>query len=158
MRYAIVAAAALAFLVWDMLRQPPATAAPRWARTLRALPFVFVALLSIYVAGSAPHGRKPFHVGWSVAPDDLAFAMTKAAHWKSIAVILLLAAIAFGVRRLYVPFAATMLVGVGWEIAEATVVGHYARVADLAPNIASGILTVAVLAAIRQLCRSRRAV
>jgi hypothetical protein len=49
-----------------------------------------------------------------------------------------------------------MLVGVGWELAETTVVGHYARVADLAPNIVSGAVSLAAIAGIRWMIKRRQ--
>jgi len=118
--------------------------------------FMFVSVLSIYVASRAPHGRKPFAIGFSVAPDDLAWSMTKVAHLRSIAVIFLLAVLALGTERLLAAFGLTMLVGIGWELAETTVVGHYARVADLAPNIVSGTVSLAVIAGIRWILKRRQ--
>jgi len=124
-------------------------------RILRGAPFVIVAALSIYVAAQAPHGRKPFAIDLSISRADLAWSMTKVAHLRSIAVIFLLAVLAVGTQRLMLAFALTMLVGVGWELAEATAIRHYARLADLAPNLVSGLAMLAVLAGIRWIVQTR---
>jgi hypothetical protein len=124
-------------------------------RVLRGAPFVIVAALSIFVAAQAPHGRKPFAIDFSISLDDLARSMTKVAHLRSIAVIFLLAVLAVGTQRLMLAFGLTMLVGVGWELSEATVVRHYARLADLAPNVVSGLTTLAVIAGIRWIFNAR---
>lgn len=154
MLHLIVGAGAFLLIVLDMLRPPPRTRAA-WLRLTRAAPFVIVSALSIFVASQAPHGRKPFQVDFGLSRDDLALSMTKVAHLRSIAVILLLAVVAFGTQRLVVAFGATMLVGIGWELAETTVVRHHARLADLAPNIASGAFCVFALAGIRWVVQRR---
>lgn len=112
-------------------------------------------MVSLWAAGKAPGGRHPFQIDFSLSADDLAVSMTKLPHWRSIAVLFLLAVIAIGVRRLPWAFVVTMLVGVGWEIAEATVVGHHARLADLAPNLASGVACLVLIAGIRWLLRGQ---
>lgn len=124
-------------------------------RILRSAPFVIVAALSIFVAAQAPYGRKPFKIDLSISPDDLAWSMTKVAHLRSIAIIFLLAVVAVGTQRLVLAFALTMLVGVGWELAETTVVRHHARLADLAPNLVSGLVSLAVIAGIRWIFQAR---
>ncbi|HXU30679.1 MAG TPA: hypothetical protein VN851_08900 [Thermoanaerobaculia bacterium] len=82
--------------------------------------------------------------------------MTKVPHLRSIAILFLLAVVAFGIRRLLVAFAVTMALGITWELAEATVVGHYARLADLAPNLVSGILVLGFVAGLRWVLMRRR--
>lgn len=52
-------------------------------------------------------------------------------------------------------FTLTMLVGVGWELAESAVVRHYARLADLAPNLVFGLACLAVIAGIRWIFNAR---
>jgi hypothetical protein len=151
----VVALGALAVIVRDLLRYKRSSSL--WLRVVRAVPFVAVALLSLWTAAQAPHGRHAFHVDLSLSPEGLAWSMTKVPHLKSIAVLFLLAVVAFGVDRLVWAFAATMAVGVGWEIAEATVVGHYARLADLAPDIASGVVCLVLVATMRWLLESRNA-
>src|SRR5438067_2405794 len=136
----IVGGCALAFLLVEMARASPRIRESVPWRIIRATPFAIVAALSIFVAAQAPYGRKPFHIDFSIAREDLAWSMTKVAHIRCIAVIFLLAVIAFGTRRLLLAFAATMLVGVGWELAESTVIRHHAAVADLAPDLVAGVV------------------
>jgi hypothetical protein len=152
----IVGVCALAFLLVEMAKVSARLPDSVPWRIVRAAPFVIVAALSIIVAAQAPHGRKPFHIDFSIAPDDLAWSMRKVPHLRSIAVIFLLAVIAFGTRRLLLAFAATMLVGVGWELAESTVIRHRAAVSDLAPNIVSGLVSLIIIAGIRWLFDERR--
>jgi len=152
----LIGAATLTLLLFEMARASAVPPKPLWLRMVLGAPFVIVAALSLFVAAQAPHGRKPFSVDFSVAREDLARSMTKVAHLRSIAVIFLLAVLAFGTRRLILAFAMTMLVGVGWELAEATVVRHYARLADLAPNLVSGLLSLAAIAGIRWIFEQRQ--
>jgi len=151
----IVGTLAFALLLLDMARPSTAIRRSPLMRVLRGAPFVIVAALSIFVAAQAPHGRKPFAIDFSISLDDLARSMTKVAHLRSIAVIFLLAVLAVGTQRLMLAFGLTMLVGVGWELSEATVVRHYARLADLAPNVVSGLTTLAVIAGIRWIFNAR---
>ena len=113
-------------------------------RILRILPFVCLAVLSLWVAGRSPLGRKPFEFDWSTSGTELAQVITKANHLISTAVFFLLATLAVGTNRLLLAFGLTMLVGVGWELAETTVVGHHARLIDLAPDLI-GTLTGLIL-------------
>jgi hypothetical protein len=151
----LVGTLALALLLIDMARPSTAPRRSLLMRVLGGAPFVIVAALSIFVAAQAPHGRKPFAIDFSISPPDLARSMTKVAHLRSIAVIFLLAVLAVGTQRLMLAFALTMMVGVGWELAESTVVHHYARLADLAPNLVSGLVSLAVIAGIRWIFKTR---
>ena len=103
-------------------------------RILRIVPFACLAVLSLWVAGRSPLGRKPFHIDWSISVSELAQVVTKTPHLISTAVLFLLATLAVG-NRLLLAFGLTMLVGVGWELAETTVVGHHARLIDLVPDL-----------------------
>ncbi len=114
----------MVFIVRDLLR-PSGGPDPRaWVRWARAAPFAIVAALSLWIAVRAPRGRKPFSADFSLAPEDLLRSMTKVPHLVGVAVLFLLAVLAFGTRRLSWAFLAIMLLGVGWEMCEATVVGH----------------------------------
>jgi VanZ family protein len=106
---------------------------------LRWLPFLAVALLSIAVAAWAPLGRKPFHLDWNLSAAALAFSLQKPPHIVACAVLALLAAVAAGRRRLPLAFALAVLVGACWELAQTTVVGHAARLADLAPDAVGAV-------------------
>jgi hypothetical protein len=144
---------ALTFIVRD-LRHP--STAPNRITWARALPFAICAALSIAIAMRAPRGRRAFSVDFSVAAADLARSMTKVPHLVGVAVLTLLAVLAFGTRRLSWALAATMLLGVAWELCEATVVGHYARVSDLAPDLTGALVAVGIVAAMRWALNARR--
>lgn len=152
----LLATVALSLIV-HMLRseesQPPRT----WVRRIRAAPFVICATLSLWIAMKAPNGRKPFTADLSLAREDLIQSMTKVPHLVGVAVLFLLAVVAFGTRRVVWAFLATMLLSIGWEIGEATVIGHYARLADLAPNLTGAVLALALVAAIRWFIDGRAA-
>jgi len=117
---------------------------------LRAIPFVLFAALSLFTAVRAPLGRHRFRVDLSLSWDDLARSITKAQHLRGFAVLLLLAVIAFGTQRLLVAFLATMALGIATELAQATVVGHNARLADLAPDSLGCIISIVVVAGLRR--------
>ena len=47
-----------------------------------------------------------------------------------------------------------MLVGVGWELAETTVVGHHARLADLAPDLVAALSALVMTLGLRWMVTS----
>ena len=145
---ALITASALAVIV-HMLRSEQSQTPRTSVRLVRASPFVLFAAWSLWVAQRAPRGRKPFSADLSLDRADLIQSMTKVPHLVGSAIFLLLAVIAFGTRRLDRAFLATMLVGLGWEIGELTVVGHYARLTDLAPDLTGAIVALALVASIR---------
>jgi hypothetical protein len=112
-------------------------------RILRIVPFACLAILSLWVAGSSPLGRKPFQFDWTISASELARVVTKVPHLRATAVLFLLATLAVGSNRLLMAFGITMLVGAGWELAETTVLGHHARLIDLVPDLI-GTLTALV--------------
>ena len=116
-------------------------------KILRIVPFASLAGLSLWVAGTGGRGRKAFQVDWTISGSELARAVTKVPHLRATAVLFLLATLTVGSNRLLVAFGLTMLVGIGWELAEATVVGHNARLIDLAPDLI-GTLTALVFVAL----------
>lgn len=120
-----------------------------WKRALQVIPFIVVSVLSLWAAGRAPHGRKPFEFDLSISPDAVVRSMTKTPHFKSIAIIFVLAVVGVGAHRIALAFGLTMLVGFGWELAETTVVGHHARVADLAPDLVAGLACTIVAVGLR---------
>ena len=101
---------------------------------LRWLPWASAALLSIAVAFLAPEGRKPFDIDWSLTRAAWEFSIVKGPHIGVSAVLALLAVIGTGRHRLGLAFAITVLVGAGWELGQTTVIGHQARLTDLAPD------------------------
>ena len=127
---------------------------------MRALPLVVFASLCIWDAARAPRGRHPFELGTDVSPAALALALTKTKHMTVVAVVFLLALLAVGLGRLGLAFVLTNAVGLTWELAQTTVVGHSARVADLAPNlvVAGGcaLMVHTVRAVVRRTRRSDR--
>jgi len=112
-------------------------------RILRIVPFACLAVLSLWVAGRSPLGRKPFQFDWTISGSEVARVVTKVPHLRATSVLFLLATLAVGTNRLLLAFVLTMLVGVGWELAETTVVGHHARLIDLVPDLI-GTLTALV--------------
>lgn len=58
-------------------------------RALRMLPFVVLSMLSLWVAGRAPRGRKPFEFDMSISASALAEAVTKVSHLRSVAILFL---------------------------------------------------------------------
>lgn len=145
----IVVVGILGLLVTEMSRSGRGRDISATARVLRALPFAVASALSFWVVGQAPDGRKPFQVDLSLSAEDLARSMTKVAHFRSVAILFLMAVLAVGSRRLLLALALTMLVGLGWEAAETTVIGRNARLADLAPNLAAGVAALVTVLVIR---------
>jgi len=139
----VFSAGSIAVIVHDLRH-------PARATLLRAVPFTVIAIISIVAAGRAPKGHHPASFDFSLAAADVARSLTKVAHWRSIAVLFLLAVVAVTVRRLTAAFLLTMAVGVGWELAECTSVGHYARLADLAPNACSAATVLLLLYVMRR--------
>lgn len=107
---------------------------------LRWLPFIAVAVISIAFAAWAPMGRKPFQLEWDLSTPALLFSVQKVPHIAACAMLALLAMLAAGRSRLFLAFALAVLVGGTWELAQTTVVGHTARLADLAPDTVGAIL------------------
>lgn len=145
----LVAAGALVAIDRDLTRGPASPGArrsPWWS-----LPFVLFAGLSLFVAARAPRGRHPFRFDVDLSWEDVGRSLTKVQHLRGYAVLVLLAVVAFGARHLLAAFATTMALGVACELAQTTVVGHNARLADLAPNLVGGLVSLAVVAGLRRL-------
>jgi hypothetical protein len=121
----------------------------RIAQSLRWVPFVAGTGTSLWVAAGLPHGRKPFEVDLTLSRESLAMSMGKVPHYLSIALLFGLACVAMGLRRPALAFGLTMLVGLGWELAESTAIGHTARVADLAPDLVAALACLFVLLVVR---------
>lgn len=148
---AVIALAAIVLLVIEMARPVARGPIPTSSRVMRSIPFVVASALSLWVAGRAPLGRKPFQIDMSLSAEDLALSMTKVPHFRTIAILFLLAAVAVGSRRLLLAFGLTMLIGAGWEIAEATVIGHHGRLADLAPDLIAALAAFVLTMGLRRL-------
>lgn len=101
---------------------------------IRWLPFIAAALSSLAAASLAPHGRRPFEFDWQLTADTLAFSLAKPDHVAACALLAALAFWAAGRARWGWAMALTLAVGLGWEIAQGTVVGRGPRLSDLAPD------------------------
>lgn len=121
----------------------------RTTRWLRWLPFAVLTALGLWVAAGLPQTRKPFEVDLSLSRAAILESLGKWAHYKSTALHFVLAVVGAGVRRAGLAFWLTILVGVGWEVAETTAVRHHARLADLAPDLAAASTCLALLLVLR---------
>ncbi len=119
----------------------------------RWLPFSVLSFVSLCVAAGVSRGRKPFEFELTLSVHTLADAITKVLHWEATALVFGLACLAVGSRRMFLAFALTMAVCLAWELAEATAVGHTARLADLAPDLLAAFASLLVLSVARSLVR-----
>ena len=116
-------------------------------RTLRWFPFIATALFSIFMSALAPDGRRPFHIDWSLSMDALEFSIVKAPHIGACALLAFLAVLGTGRQRWTRGLILTVVVGAGWEICQTTVIGHYARLSDLAPDTLGALIGCMLAAA-----------
>ena len=72
---------------------------------------------------------------FTVTPEAIANALTKAPHIAAMAMLLVLAVFATGYSRIWLAAVLTFLVGVSWELVQTTVIGHNPRIAALFPNL-----------------------
>ncbi len=121
---------------------------------LRWLPFWLGAFGSIAASALAPAGRRPFEINWSLMPDELLFSVTKGPHIGAAAIVALAAMVATGRHRWGLALAMSVLVGWGWEMAQTTVIGHNARLADLLPDTIGALLGCAWAATMMWLLES----
>lgn len=117
----------------------PAFVALPW-HTLRWLPFVATALFSLALSAAAPDGRKPFHVDWALNMHVIQFSIVKAPHIAATALLAVLGMLASGRQRWPLALVLTVAVGAGWELCQTTVVGHTARLSDLAPDTLGALI------------------
>lgn len=115
-------------------------------RALRWLPFIVAAGFSIAVSALAPEGRHGFHIDWNIDLASIEFSVVKAPHIGATVMLAMLGVLATGRRAWIRAFALTVLVGAAWELGQSTVIGHQARLSDLAPD-ALGALAGCVLGA-----------
>lgn len=116
-------------------RRAPRADLPLWVTILRWVPFVGFSVASLWRAGRAPDGRRDPQFDWTVNSDALLRAMTKWPHITSMLLIFSLAVIAIGSSRLIWCSISTLIIGIGWEVSQLTVIGHNPRVADLLPDL-----------------------
>jgi hypothetical protein len=125
---------------------------------LRVAPFIVLAGCSLIAAIRAPEGRKPFAFDTDLSMAALRDSLPNPPHMWAAAAILLTAALATGIRRLPLAVGLTVLVGLSWEVAQTTVVGHHARLRDLVPDLVGALgaaLLVILLARLRSAWQSR---
>lgn len=111
---------------------------------VRWLPFLAAALFSLAMASRAPKGRRPFQFDWEISAATLSHSMAKPDHIAACAILAFLAALAAGRTRWGVAMALTLLVGLGWELAQASIVGRGPRLSDLAPDAIGATLGCAL--------------
>jgi hypothetical protein len=125
-----------------------------WRRA-RWLPFLLLAAIALVYAYYPQLPRKPFSMSWDLSPSTIAFVAYKPVHYRAAAVLFLLAALAVGYRQVVLAIGLTLLVCFGIELAEATVEGHNARLADMVSYLIGtgiGLLTLtAAFAVVRRI-------
>jgi VanZ family protein len=107
---------------------------------LRWLPFVAIALFSLALSVVAPDGRKPFYFDWAVSMDAFRFSIVKTPHIAATALLAVLGVLGSGRQRWPLALVFTVAIGAGWELCQTTVVGHTARLSDLAPDTLGALL------------------
>lgn len=137
------------------------SARARWRRrlwaVLRVPPFAVLATASIWRAGQAPAGRRAPEFDWTITATIAVHALSKIPHITWMAVLFLLALLAVGPVRAGLAAVLTFAVGVGWELAETTVIGHHAGVVDLLPDLVAVAVAWWITIAARAMLRRRTA-
>ncbi len=118
---------------------PKRAARPYWKQALdinviRIMPFWMLAFASILMAFRAPYGRKPFEFNLDLSLEMIEFSAWKPLHIVACALLMVLGVLAYKWQRWWLAALLTMLVGLSWELAQTTVAGHNARLADLIPD------------------------
>jgi hypothetical protein len=116
---------------------------------MRKLPFWMLALASILIAYHAPYGRKPYDFDWNYSWAAIEWSLYKPLHIAGCAALMVLGVLAYKWKRWWLAALLTMLVGLAWEFAQTTVAGHYARIADLAPDLVGVALGWLIVEGIR---------
>lgn len=127
---------------------------PLWRQALdldvmRKLPFWMLAFATVLIAYHAPYGRKPFEFDTRLSWEAIEFSLYKPLHILACAALMVLGVLAYKWKRWWLAALLTMLVGLSWEVAQTTVIGHYARLADLAPNFLGVVLGWLIVEGIR---------
>jgi VanZ family protein len=129
-----------------------------WRRSLdidflRLLPFWLLAALTLMIAYRAPYGRRPAEFDFDVSWDALVWALQKPLHVAACALLMVFGVMAYKWKRWWLAALLTMLVGLGWEIAQMTVEGHNPRLADLAPDFLGVVLGWLIVEGLRHALR-----
>jgi hypothetical protein len=120
------------------------------------MPFIVMAIISLCVAAGVGHPRKPLSYSLSLSPKDVAFSVAKIKHYECIALFFFLALLGVGARRAGVAFWISMAMGLAYELAETTAMGHTARLADLIPDFLAALASWAVCLLARRAAKSWR--
>lgn len=118
---------------------------PLWRQTLdldvmRRLPFWLLAALTMIIAYRAPYGRRPAEFDFDMSLEAIEWSLYKPLHIAACALLMVLGVLAYKWKRWWLAAVLTMLIGLGWEIAQTTVVGHSPRLADLVPDFLGVVL------------------
>lgn len=116
---------------------------------MRKLPFWLLAALTLMMAYRAPYGRRPAEFDFDMSWDAIVWAAQKPLHIFACALLMVLGVMAYKWKRWWLAALLTMLVGLGWEIAQTTVVGHNPRLADLAPDFIGVVLGFLIVEGLR---------
>jgi hypothetical protein len=117
--------------------------APPWfldLEVMRRLPFWLLAALTLMIAYRAPYGRRPPEFDFDMSWDAMVWAAQKPLHIAACALLMVLGVLAYKWKYWWLAALLTMLVGLSWEIAQTTVVGHNPRLADLVPDFLGVVL------------------
>jgi hypothetical protein len=107
---------------------------------MRKLPFWLLAALTLMIAYRAPYGRRPPEFDFDMSWDAIVWAAQKPLHIAACALLMVFGVLAYKWKHWWLAALLTMLVGLGWEIAQTTVVGHNPRLADLVPDFLGVVL------------------
>ncbi len=116
---------------------------------MRKLPFWMLAFASILIAYRAPYGRKPFEFNLDMSWDSILFSAFKPLHILGCAALMVAGVLAYKWKRWWLAALLTMIVGLSWEIAQTTVSGHHARIADLVPDFLGVVLGWLIVEGVR---------
>lgn len=135
-------------------KKPPRDPRPLWQQALdldvmRKLPFWMLAFATILVAYHAPYGRRPMEFDFDMSWGAILWAAQKPLHILACAILMVLGVMAYQWKRWWLAALLTMLVGLSWEIAQSTVIGHNPRLADLVPDFLGVILGWLIVEGIR---------
>jgi hypothetical protein len=135
-------------------RKRPRDPRPLWRQALdlnvmRKLPFWMFACVTLLLAYQAPYGRRPPQFNWDLNWDSILYSAQKPVHIAACALLMVLGVMAYKWKRWWLAALLTMLVGLGWEIAQMTVAGHTPRIADLVPNFLGVVLGFFIVEGLR---------
>jgi hypothetical protein len=116
---------------------------------MRKLPFWLLATLTMMAAYRAPYGRRPAEFDFDISWEAIVWSLYKPLHIVVCAALMVLGVLAYKWKRWWLAAVLTMLVGLGWEIAQTTVAGHNPRLADLVPDFLGVVLGWLIVEGIR---------